>query len=396
MNPLRRTGVLIVSDALHVGGAERVSVDIANTLDRDEFHVHYCATRVGGPLERSLAPDVGLTVLGRAATWDLAKLWPFARLVQRKGIDVIHSHGRGTMKFVALAKSLGLIDTPHVFHDHFGWLHIDRGASWGLRTAMRRGVDAYIGVDQRLCEWARERIGMPADRVHLIRSGIDLARFDDARPAGLRAQLRLGPDDVLLMMAANIRPQKDHPTLLRAMASLPDGLRARVHLAVAGSTDADSDYHAGCVDMIERLGLEQQVHLLGERDDVPSLLAEADAAVLSSKNETGPLVILEYMAAGVPFVATDTGEIAAAVRDLGVGFIVSPRDHHEFADGLRRLLGLSVTERAEMGVNGRRIVAERFSQTLATEQVAATYRAVLHQGASVPATASPSSGPAAT
>ena len=377
MTPLRRIGVLVVNDSLNVGGAERVAVDIANTLDPERFDVHFCSTRVGGPLEQRLREDIDLTVLGRAATWDLTKLLSFARLVSDHGIDVIHSHGRGTMKFVALARVLGLVDAMHVFHDHFGWLHVDRGASRGLRAALHRGVDAYIGVDERLCTWARTTAGLPADRVNLVRSGVDLTRFVDVEPVDLRVELGLPEDAVVLFMAANFRPQKDHPTLFRAMAELPEDLRARLRLVIAGSTKADPEYHAGCMEMLDRLGLRQLVHVLGERSDIPALLAGADAAVLSSKNETGPLVILEYMAAGLPFVATDTGEIAAAVRDLEVGFVPAPRDHHEVGDALAALLRMSPAERARMGEHGRRTVAELFSQELATAAVEATYRKVL-------------------
>ena len=169
MSVLRRTRVLAITDSLEVGGAERVAVDIANSLDRERHDVLFCATRLDGPLREVLAPDIEVEVIGRRATWDLPGMARFAAWVRDHDIDVLHSHGRGTMKFVALARSLGLVEAKHVFHDHFGWLHIDRGASRGLRAALHRGVDAYIGVDERLCTWARTTAGLPADRVNLVR-----------------------------------------------------------------------------------------------------------------------------------------------------------------------------------------------------------------------------------
>lgn len=378
----RRTRVLAVNDSLNVGGAERVAVDIANTLDRDRFEVSFCSTRVGGPLEERLAPDVDLTVLGRAATWDLRKLVEFGRLVRDRGIDVVHSHGRGTMKFVALTRALGLVDVPHVFHDHFGWLHIDRGASWGLRAALEREVDAYLGVDERLCEWARTTVGVDPGRVHLLRSGVDLERFRDVAPADLRAEFDLPAESVVMVMAANFRPQKDHPTLFRALAELPAAERERLRLVIVGSTNADPEYHAGCMDMLERLGLQHLVRIAGPRDDVAAVLAGADAAVLSSKNETGPLVVLEYMASALPFVATETGEIARAVRGLDVGFLPAPRDHHEVADALAALLAMTPEERRAMGRRGRHLAETDFSQERTTRQVEAVYDQVLATAAS--------------
>lgn len=366
--------VLIVNDSLNVGGAERVAVDIANTLDRSSHRVSFCSTRVGGPLQQRLRSDVDVTILGRAATWDLTKLVTFSRLVRRRRIDLIHSHGRGTTKFVALAKTLGLIDQPLVFHDHFGWLHIDRGAPRSLRTAMQREVDAYIGVDSRLCDWAVQTAGMPPERVHLVRSGVDTDRFTDVTPIDLRAEFGLPPESVAIVMAANFRPQKDHPTLFRAMAELPEDLRNSMRLVIVGSVEADREYYEGCRSMMSRFDLDDLVRIAGARDDVPALLAGADAAVLSSKNETGPLVVLEYMASGLPFVATDTGEIAQAVRDLDVGLVPAPRDHHEVADALATLLRLSPDERRRMGERGRAAVESHFSQRLSTRNVEEVYR----------------------
>lgn len=377
MTPLRKTRVLIVNDSLNVGGAERVAVDIANSLDRTRHEVLFCSTRVGGPLSTSLNDDVPVNILGRSATWDIGKLFTFARNINRDRIDVIHSHGRGTMKFVSLARELGLIKASHVFHDHFGWLHVDREASGGLRLALKSGVDAYVGVDQRLCDWARDTVGLDPGRINLIRSGVDLNRFTGVVAHDLRSELDLPADALILMMVANFRPQKDHPTLLRAIADLPVGLSERMRLVVVGSTTADVGYHAKCVEMVERLGIDDLVRFIGARDDTPELLAGADAAVLSSKNETGPLVVLEYMASAKPFIATDTGQITDAVRNLGVGLIPAPRDHHEVADALQELLEMTPAERTSMGRRGRRAAEELFSQTAAIEQVEQLYQKVL-------------------
>lgn len=377
MTPLRKIRVLVVNDSLNVGGAERVAVDIANSLDRSLHEVSFCSTRTGGPLRSQIADDIAVTVLGRSATWDLAKVRTFAKYVNDEGIDVIHSHGRGTMKFVALAKALRLISALHVFHDHFGWLHVDRGASRGLRLAMNTAVDEYIGVDQRLCDWARDTAGFDPGRVHMIRSGVDIDRFTDVVPHDLRDELEIPSDALVLMMVANFRPQKDHPTLLRAIADLPEEARERLRLVVVGSTTADVGYHAKCVEMVEHLGIGHLVRFIGARDDTPELLAGADAAVLSSKNETGPLVVLEYMASAKPFIATDTGQITDAVRDLGVGLIPAPRDHHEVADALGELLDMTPQQRGDMGRRGREAAERLFSQRAAVTQVEQVYQKVL-------------------
>ncbi len=372
-----RTHVLVVNDSMMIGGAERVAVDIANTLDRDRFRVTFCSTRSGGSLVDVLAPDIDHIVLGRTATWDLTKVAKFAQIVTRRSVDLIHSHGRGSMKFVALSRVSGLVRTPHLFHDHFGRLHLDRSAPLGLREAIRRGVDTYVGVDERLCDWARRTIGLDPTAVHLVRSGVDLTRFDDIEPAPLRAEWPILEDAVVFAMAANFRQQKDHPTLLRAMAALPKQLIERMHLLAIGSTDADAAYFAGCQRMIEDFSLGARVTTTGARNDVPQLLAGADAGVLCAKNETGPLVVLEYMAAGLPFVATDTGEVTRAVRGLDIGRTPAPRDALEVADALADLLEMRPDERSAMGQRGREAAASMFSQTIVTAEIERLYELTL-------------------
>lgn len=373
----------MVSDTLQVGGAEQVAVDIANTLDRDVHQVYFCATRSDGLLRAGLREDVAVQILGRRATWDVPKMLEFARFVRNERIELIHSHGRGTMRFVALMRALGLIQAVHVFHDHFGRLHLDRSAGASLRLPMLRGVDAYIGVESRLCRWAIDTVGLPPERVHLVRSGVQLDRFVSASPVDLRAAFDLGAVELVLVMVANFRPQKDHPTLFRSLAELAPEQRARLHVVICGSTTADPTYFAGCMAMLDRLGIRDLVTPIGVRDDAPAVMAGADAAVFSSKNESGPLVLLEYMASGLPFVATETGEIAHAVRDAGVGILVEPRDYQALADALSTLLSMSDAERRSMGDKGRRVVEERFEQHVVVQEIEQIYRALLETGTRV-------------
>jgi glycosyltransferase involved in cell wall biosynthesis len=109
------------------------------------------------------------------------------------------------------------------------------------------------------------------------------------------------------------------------------------------------------------------------------VLAGADAGIVTSKNETGPLVVLEYMAAGLPFVATDTGEITRQVRDSGVGWTPAPRDAHEVGDAIRSLLECSDSERRAIGERGRRAVEETFDQQVVTRGIEAIYDETLRR-----------------
>ena len=383
MSVLRRTRVLAATDTLEVGGAERVAVDIVNSLDRDRHELFFCATRGDGPLRDVLLPDVEVGVIGRRATWDVAGMLRFAQWVNARDIDIIHTHGRGTMQFVALCLRLGLISTAHVYHDHYGHLHLDRRASAGLRSALHT-IDDYFGVDQRLCSWAREDVGLPASRVHLVRSGVDLSRFVDVDPIDVRSAFDLEGVEMVLVMVANYRRQKDHPTVLRALALLEPDVRRRLAVITVGSTEAEPGYFDRCWAMAEDLDVTDQIRVVGARDDTLRLMAGADGGLLASKNETGPLVVLEYMASRLPFVATDTGEITRAVAGMPIGSTPAPRDPHQLAAALQALLDAGPAERAAMGQRGRQVAEDLFDQRQVTRQIEAIYHQILTKGPDAP------------
>jgi glycosyltransferase involved in cell wall biosynthesis len=366
-----RTVVLHVVDALGAGGAERMAVEVANLLDPDEFDVSMCATRQGGPLADSLAGQVPLTVLGRTRRWDGRGLVALDRLLRSRQVDIVHTHGRGSAKLVALVRRSGRHRFRHVFHDHFGGAPVENSVDRGLRLACRwGGVDAYLGVHHRLSERAVEVLGLPATNVHLLRNGVDLRRFQaKERPQGDGA--------VRLVAVAGFRPEKDHGTLLRAVARCES--RDRVEVALVGAeSPGHAAYAASCRALIRELGLDGQVSVQ-TADDVPAVLAKADVGVLSSRTESGPLAVLEYMAAGLPVVMTDTGEVSPAVRESGAGWVVPVGDPAAFATAIDRVVAAGDDGRRAMGALGRALVERDFDQRHVVERVAEVYRALLSE-----------------
>jgi glycosyltransferase involved in cell wall biosynthesis len=91
-------------------------------------------------------------------------------------------------------------------------------------------------------------------------------------------------------------------------------------------------------DELARYSLDRRVRLLGERGDVPELLADADVFLLASRSEGLPLSVIEAMAAGLPVVASDVGGLRELVRDGETGTLVPPGDPAALANALRPLV----------------------------------------------------------
>ncbi|MGX6449843.1 glycosyltransferase, partial [Patulibacter sp. S7RM1-6] len=158
--------------------------------------------------------------------------------------------------------------------------------------------------------------------------------------AAARAELGLAPDDIAVVVSAMLRPEKGHDTALRALALLPERLRVRVRLLIMGGGPPRDPAGTGpeIARLAAELGVADRVDLLGRREDVPRVLAAADVGLLPSDHENLPLAMLEYMAAGLPVVATDVGGVTDAVASGVHGLLVPAGDAPAMAAALTRTL----------------------------------------------------------
>ena len=188
----------------------------------------------------------------------------------------------------------------------------------------------------------------------VIPNGFDTLRFapDPHARLALRAELRLPPDAFLAGMIARYHPVKDHTTLLHALAQTTG-----IHLVLAGRGAEPGNHRLSW--LIDNLGLTRRVSLLGERTDVPRIAAALDVACLSSVAEGFPNVVGEAMAAAVPCIGTDVGD----VRDIigAQGWTVPPRQPAAFARALMEAAAMHPSVRAALGLHARRRIQSEYS-----------------------------------
>jgi glycosyltransferase involved in cell wall biosynthesis len=140
-----------------------------------------------------------------------------------------------------------------------------------------------------------------------------------------------------------------------------------------------SSYARRCRDAAQRLGLNDHVVFLGEREDVPALLGAAHVGVLTSRGEALPIALLEYMAARLPVVVTDVGECGATVRASGGGAVVSAADVEGFAAALRQFAVHSGAA-AQAGTANYRYVRAHYTAEAMVRRVTEVYQALLSGG----------------
>lgn len=344
-----------VIDSLAVGGAERMLIDIANATVRNGHRASVTVTRSGTVLANELDPAVLCSVLNRRKRFQLSAMREMVTLVRNSDVDVLHVHGRSSFSFVALLKLAGLIGPPIVFHDHFGSIETNSAVPTWFRMVGRYACSQYVGVYEKLATWA-ERAGVASHRIHVIHNALDLNRIKGAeRNVVLQ---RAAPDAQKTgIFVAGIREDKGLHVLVEAVADCQN--RQSIRIVIVGG-DRDRAYADVCRAQISQLGLDEQFEFVGERNDVPSLLQQVDFAIIPSLSESGPLTLIEYLAAGVPFVATRVGAIAQQVEQLSVPEFVNPGNADELRVAIDKLLQLTPEQLNSRGVLGRDVADEFF------------------------------------
>jgi glycosyltransferase involved in cell wall biosynthesis len=350
--------VLHAVGTLDLGGAERVAVGLANAWARAGQASHLCSTRREGPLAKEVDGAVGRLRLDRRARLDPRAVLRLRSYLVRHDVLVLHAHGPAV--YLSWLASWLPPGVPVVWHAHHGAL-AGGPATRALRVVCRR-VAAVVAVTPELARWAQETLPLAGREV------LFLPNFVEPAAEGGTVEELPGEPDRRIVCVANVREEKDPLNVIRAMARVAAQEPRWTLLLVGGvvdsalSTELDAE--------IVKLGLGGHVARLGLRQDVPALLRSSRIGVLPSSAEGFPLVLLEYGAAGLPVVCTDTGACAEILDGGEAGILVPPRDPDRIAEELlglirseerRRQLGRRLRQRVESEYGPRRAVGSLMS-----------------------------------
>lgn len=213
-------------------------------------------------------------------------------------------------------------------------------------------------------------LGYQPSRWAVIPNGFDTDRFR-ASPDRRRVTRRLlgvGPDTPLIGTVSRFDPMKDPATFLRA-ASLLAARRNDVHFVMAGRSLDPANPALAADPALTMLG--DRLHLLGERSDIPDLMAGFDLFTLTSQSEGFPNVLGEAMASGLPCIATDVGDVRLLLADTGQ--IVPRGDTGALAKAWEAMLAIDSVGRSATGARARARIEACFGLAKSVEAYQALY-----------------------
>ncbi len=263
-------------DGVEFRGSERQTLLVATGL-RDRGHSVVVSCRGGGPVEAAFRgaslPTTSVRPRGDA---DVLSGLAFVTWLRRERPDVALLTSWVRLFGASLAARAAGV--PRIVQRVGGVQDVPAGGAsgWKYRRALVKQVDEMIVNSPGLAERFGRQVPGLAGRIHIVPNAVIAA---PAAPAPVRAEIGASGDDVLLLAAGGLERRKGFDLLIPAFARLPD---PRVRLLIAGSGPAADALAA----LARESGVADRVHFLGQRGDVPGLLAAADAFVLSSRGDS--------------------------------------------------------------------------------------------------------------
>jgi glycosyltransferase involved in cell wall biosynthesis len=367
----RKTRITHIITGLATGGAETMLLKLLQKIDKNRFQSTVIALTDAGPIaDRIRELDIPVTVLGISRS--LPTPLDFFRLYRRikyERPDVVqtwlyHADLLGSLaaKLARVKKLAWNIRCSYMGDDYY------RGMSGLVIKALAAlsGNPDTIVVNSGSGKELHESLGYRSTNWQVIPNGFDVGIF---RPSGesrqkIRQELNIGPDVPVIGMIGRWDPVKGHDLFLAAALKL-SGKIPDCHFVIVGK-DCDEEN----VDLINLVDdkMRPNLHLMGERHDIPEVTNAFDLAVCASIGEGFPNILGEAMACEVPCVATNVGDCAEIILDTGR--VVPSGDVTEMAGAWMDLLSLPPDELTELGMKAR----ERVRDTYNIEKVIQTYQ----------------------
>ncbi len=287
-------------------------------------------------------------------------------LVERESYDLVHVHTpvaafvtRYALRTLSASRRPQVIYTAHGFHFHPAGSPVRNAIYLGIEKIAGRWTDYLVVMNREDAFAARRRRLVPEERIREMPGiGVDMACYRAANVQAsdidaLRRDLGMRAEEPYLLMVAEFIPRKRHSDMLRAFALVAREPPAdAAHLVLAGQGPLMAEMRS----LASELGIQSRVHFLGQRRDIPALMAGAAALVLPSVQEGLPRSILEAMSMGVPVVATRIRG-STDLLDQGAGLLVSLGDVAELGAALQRVFRDPETVSEMVRTASRRIAA---------------------------------------
>ena len=366
----RPVKILHLITSLEVGGAQHGLLLGFPRFDLNRYE-HIVCSIMGRMNMADQFRQAGIEVfsLGLKTKLDVGVAYRLNKLLRQLRPDVLHTyllHGN------VLGRVMGkLAGVPVIISSE---RTIGQARRWGrLATKLTNPLTDAVEVNSKTGATAAVvDLGVPENKIKLVRSGFDIALFATSEKRQMyRSDFGIADSDHLVLFVGRMRPVKGAEFGLRAFAGAI-AKQPNLRMILAGEGEQQQYLQTLSAD----LGIDNFVKFLGIRNDLPEIMSSADSVLIPSLNEGFPRTAIEGMAAGKPVIATDVGGTAEAVEHMVTGILVQPRDVEQMTDALVKLAtdpGL----RSRLGTTGQDRVSQNYAVANYVNRLDGLYRELL-------------------
>lgn len=336
--------ILQIIDSLNIGGAERMAVNMANTFSESDISNVLVCSRYGGQLINFLSKETSYYDLEKRNFADIMAFYKLTKIVKKESPDVIHAHS--TSLYWAILIKMLFPSVKLLWHDHYGNSESLKDNDRKLIQFFSSHIDGVVAVNEILFHWANRNLK--------TKNNVFIRNF----PLLGKLLNNVVKEKIIILHLANLRPQKDHLTLIEAVRILKQKTNIPFHVWCVGN-DLNDVYSLSLKIAIEKYSIDKEIEIMGAVLDTQSLFEQASIGILCSESEGLPVSLLEYGLAGLPVVVTDVGQCAEVVGKGVFGKVVEPKRPESLAHALLTFIE-NPNEAKQMGLEFKKHINSEY------------------------------------
>jgi glycosyltransferase involved in cell wall biosynthesis len=371
--------VLQVLPALHGGGVERGTIDVAIALKHAGWGAMVASE--GGPMVRELArhgiTHIELPLATKNPFKMRANVRRLADLVREHSVDIIHARSRAPAWSVEAAARRSGAHFITTFHGTYG-------DAWSLKrfynAVMGRG-ERVIAISDFIGRLVQDRYHVDPARVRVIHRGVDIHLFDpdnvsQERVIQLATRWQLPDDRKIVLLPGRFSDWKGHSLVIEGLARLG---RRDVLCVMAGVDTASADYTAELTELARAHDVMDMVRFVDFCRDMPAAYMLSDVVLsAATKPEAFGRTLAEALAMGRPVVGPAHGGALEIMQDHRTGWLFRPRNSESLASALHAALELDTPQRLRLAGEAMEDMRKRFSNEQMCQATLAVYTEVLN------------------
>jgi len=360
----KRTKVLHIHSSAGIGGTEKIACSLLSKIDKKNFEIRVLFDCSSGDIQPYYEKEKIHALNSEGILKDI-------RFILNFRPDIVHLYGlRVNLKWRPI---LWLLGFRCIIGALEGLTNTGEIGFWRVKLDVWTApfLRKYVTVSMNVANYLKAK-GFPENKLALIYNGVEVGGYNllpEEKQEELKKKLGIPSDSVVISCVANLRPVKGHEFLIDAVSILKE---LNFSVLIIG----EGPLRDTLIKYTHEKGLNNKIHFLGQRLDIPELLAITDIFVLPSLFEGMPLSLMEAMASGLPVVSTDVGGVSELVVDGETGFLVPPRNSAALAEKIKTLIDDKALSKA-MGVKGQERIKNNFTFEAMVDKTETLYRGLI-------------------